>query len=60
MGEGGGSIRCRASSSEPAQEAPETQGKIEEKVFMMMAQMVDSDEGRKVYHVNEVKREIRR
>ena len=58
VGEEGGSIRCRASSGEPTQEAPEKQGKVEEKV--MMVQMVDSDmKGGEVDHVNEVKRDTK-
>ena len=44
MGEGGGSIRCRASSGEPTQEAPEKQGKSEETVYDEGVE--DSDEGR--------------
>ena len=33
VGEGGGSIRCRASLGEPTQEAPEIQGKVEEHFY---------------------------
>ena len=45
MGEGGGSIHCRASSGEPTQEVPEKQGKSEETVLVYDG-VRDSDEGR--------------
>ena len=45
MGEGGESIRCRASSGEPTQEVPEKQDKSEETVLGYDG-VGDSDEGR--------------
>ena len=48
VGEGGGSIRCRASSGEPTQEAPEIQGKVEEHFMNILTKLI--------VNVNELKR----